>query len=379
MNVLKNIPVITENDDLDGKRVFLRVDFNVTLDDEGNVIDDYRIRKARPTIDYLRKRGASVIIASHMKHKKELVSLAGVSEYFQDEVPHIFVKNYDEVVDALKEESVVLLENLRFNEGEEKNDQEFAKKLADMADIYVNDAFAVSHREHASVVGITKYLPSYLGLLMTDEIENLSRAFNPEHPFVFILGGAKFETKLPLIEKFLEKADIVFMGGALANDLLKAKGFEIGKSKVSDIDIDFSSILKNEKLIIPQDVVVETPSGETVAKKIEEVNEGDIIWDVGKKSINLLEDRVHEARFVLWNGPIGNYEIGFKDGTLELAKILSRADSDTMIGGGDTLSAILELDLLDRFSFVSTGGGAMLEFLAKEDLTALKAMREGYN
>ena len=374
MNALQNISVITERDDLAGKMVFLRVDFNVTLNDEGKVIDDYRIQKARPTIDYLRERGARVIIASHMKHKKELVSLRSVSEYFQEEVAHTFVEDYEKIPE-MKDGEVVLLENLRFHGEETANDDIFAKELADMADIYVNDAFAVAHREHASVVGIPKHIPGYLGLLMVDEIENLSHAFSPERPFVFVLGGAKFETKLPLIKKFVENADTALIGGALANDLLRAKGYEVGKSLTAEKEFDFSDILEEEHLVIPTDVVVETETGEHVTKNAGEVEPSDFIWDIGPKSLMELERKIGDAQFILWNGPLGNYEIGFKEGTFELAKLIAKSSATTVLGGGDTLTAIEELDLLDRYSFVSTGGGAMLDFLAHEDLPALRALR----
>jgi len=376
MNALSNIPVITEHNDLAGKKVLLRVDFNVTLDDEGKVMDDYRIKKARPTIDYLRERGAYVIIASHLEHNNEVVSLKSVSEYFQDEVSHVFVEKYDDVEDALGKTGVVLLENLRFHEEEEANDDAFARRLAGIADLFVFDAFAVSHREHASVVGVTKYLPSYLGLLMVDEIENLSRAFAPDHPFVFILGGAKFQTKLPLVEKFLSKADTVFIGGALANDILKIQGKEIGKSIVSEGDFDLQSVSNNEKVLIPRDVIVENSLGEKVGKDIEDVNKEDTIWDLGERSLDILGEKIKEAKFILWNGPVGNYEIGYKEGTEGVARMLSKSKADVVVGGGDTLTAIESLDVMDRFSFVSTGGGAMLEFLAKEDLPALKALRK---
>lgn len=381
MGALNNIAVITEHNDLAGKRVFLRVDFNVTLDDDGNVIDGYRIQKARPTIDYLRSRGARVIIASHMKHKKDLVSLESVSDYFQEEVPHTFIKEYptdesQDIINGMKDGDVVLLENLRFHEEEETNDPVFAKALADMADIYVNDAFAVAHREHASVVGIPQYLPSYLGLLMVDEVENLTHAFAPKRPFVFVLGGAKFETKLPLIKKFLEKADTVFVGGALVNDILKAKGLEVGKSLVAETSLDLTNVLQDENLMLPTDVVVENEEGEQETKSIEVVNSTDTIFDIGEKSLKKLGERIAQAKFTLWNGPLGNYEKGYQTGTFMLAKAISKSSEESVVGGGDTLTAIEELDLLDRFSFVSTGGGAMLEFLAHEDLPALKVLRK---
>lgn len=375
------VPTVTDYNDWQGKRVLLRVDFNVTLSDDGTVLDDFRIRKSRPTIDYLRERGARVILVSHMKHNKELISLENVSRFFNEEVPHTFVTDVfasdgQDVLENMNNGDVVLLENIRLHEGETENDETFAQKLSSLADMYVNDAFAVSHREHASIVGVPQHIPGYLGLLMVDEIENLAHAFHPEHPFVFVLGGVKFGTKLGLIEKFLDRADTVFVGGALANDVFKAQGYDIGASLVSDGAIDIKHLVENESLHIPHDVVVETSDGTRVAKRIDDVQSEERIFDIGPESMDTLAKHIEEASFVLWNGPMGNYEAGYTDATFACARMISKSKAESVIGGGDTLAATRELDLTNTFSFVSTGGGAMLTYLAHETLVGIEALRK---
>jgi phosphoglycerate kinase len=269
------------------------------------------------------------------------------------------------------------MENLRFFEGEKKNDPKFAKELASLADIYVNDAFPVCHREHASIVGVPKLLPSYVGFQLEKEVANLSRAFNPAHPFLFILGGAKFETKLPLLAKFLDIADQIFVGGALANDLFKAKGFEIGQSLISKTGIDLSAFIKSPKLLLPVDII----NQEGVSKAADSLSLTDKIMDDGPKTLQMLKEKISAAKFILWNGPLGMYEGGYKQPTLELAKIIGEATAGTsgvvsIVGGGDTLAAIEELQNQDKFTFVSTGGGAMLDFLAKGTLPGIEALEE---
>lgn len=397
MKTLKNIG------HLEGARVLLRVDFNVPVRN-GMVSDDLRIRASLPTIEYLKSAGAKIILISHLESSDGgNPSLEPVANYLNKKLnlPVAFLKDYkkvNEFIDhELKDGDCVLLENLRFFDGEKDNDKKFARELASLADIFVNDAFSVSHREHASIVGVPRFLPSYAGIQFEKEVVNLSKAFNPTHPFLFILGGAKFETKLPLLDKFMGIADSIFIGGALANDFFKEKGFEIGTSKVSDAsksDFHLAKYSNNPKLILPVDIL----NQDNKAKPAGQLLETDKIMDAGPETIRLLRDKIAAARFILWNGPLGLYEDGYKGPTLELARMIAEAtrevqsgkckvESDktqnaddvgvqSIVGGGDTLAAIAELDIEDKFTFVSTGGGAMLEFLAKGTLVGIEAMEK---
>jgi len=370
--------------DVRGKRVFLRVDFNVPLE-HGRITDYYRIEKALPTIQNLRARGAKIILASHIENKEGAApsmaapTLGPVYSYLRGMFGGdlIFVENYfpekiNEAVAGQQEGQIVLLENLRKYPQEKDNDDIFAKHLASFADIYVNDSFAADHRKHASIVGIPKHIPGCTGLLVDNEVKHLSMAFNPPHPFLFILGGAKFDTKLPLVKKFLGLADKVFVGGALANDLFKAKGFEVGKSLLSE-NADISDIIGSEKLILPADVVISNEQGSKTVLPTE-VTKKDLIVDSGERTLEALKNVIAEAECILWNGPLGNFEIGFSKGTEELAKMISESHAKTIIGGGDTLASISKLGLEKSFTFVSTGGGAMLDFLANGTLPALEAL-----
>lgn len=376
MKTLSDIPVLR------GVKVLLRADFNVPIL-HGAVVDDYRIRMTVPTIDFLRKAGAKVIIVSHI----EVVE--GEEDTLEPVIPALekigqkvsFVKNWKNAmthIASMNDGDCILLENLRHFEGEKKNDPKFAKELASLADIYVNDAFSVSHREHASVVGVPALLPGYAGLQLQKEITSLSRAFNPAHPFVFILGGAKFDTKLPLLTKFLTIADKVFVGGALSNDLFKLKGYEIGRSLVSSGTIDLSAFAANPKVVIPVDVYIEN----NVPKSAHSLSIDDKIMDSGPETVKLLADLVKDAKFILWNGPLGMYEDGYRGPTLDLAKMIGEATArgaETIVGGGDTLAAIATLGIQDKFSFISTGGGAMLDFLAQGSLPGVAILEKSVN
>ncbi|KKR31217.1 MAG: Bifunctional PGK/TIM [Parcubacteria group bacterium GW2011_GWF2_39_8b] len=380
-----------EKDDLKGKKVLLRLDLNVSVAD-GKVVDQFRLEKIIPTIDFLREHDAQTIIISHAENKEgQNESLLTVWNYLKGYFPVEFCPTYftPEAIDKLlkmQDKDVLLFENVRNNMGEKENNPEFAKKLAQMADIYVNDAFGVSHRQHASIVGVPQFLPHYGGLLMRQEIEHLSRIFNPQHPFVFILGGAKFDTKLPLIKKYLEKADHVFVGGALANDIFKARGYEVGTSLVSKAAFD-TSILENPKLVLPIDVTVAKDDKSVSFKKPNEVKSDECIVDAGPETIEQLKNLCNDAhstssgqaKTVVWNGPLGNYEKGFGDKTESLAEIIvemTKNDIETIIGGGDTLASIHKLGLNDSFTFISTGGGAMLDFLVNETLPGLRALEK---
>ncbi len=367
-------------ENLQGVRVFLRTDFNVPVKG-GVVTDDFRVNAALPTIEFLRSRGAKVILASHIEvmegEKPTLEPVAMVLKKLG--VPVVFIKDYRKAFDIIERElkngECVLLENLRGWDGEKNNDKKFARELASLADIYVNDAFSVCHREHASIVGVPKYIPGYAGLQIEKEVEHLSKAFNPIHPFLFIIGGAKFETKLPLITKFLGIADTVFVGGALANDLFKAKGYETGQSLLSKGDFGLDPFINNSKILIPTDVVIQNGQ----IKAADGLSKDDKVVDIGPLSIKILEERIKAAQFILWNGPTGLYEDGYNGPTLDIAKIMEEATArgaTTIVGGGDTLAAISSLKLEDKFTFVSSAGGAMLEFLAKGTLPGIEALED---
>jgi phosphoglycerate kinase len=248
-----------------------------------------------------------------------------------------------------------------------------AEDLANLADIYVNDAFPVSHREHASIVSLPKKLPGYIGFQFKKEIDNLSKAFNPEHPFLFILGGAKFETKINLVRKFLDLADKVFLGGALVNSVFKRMGYEVGVSLVDDGMLNLDFVLNNPKIILPRDVSVRGPVGDGV-KLPTEVRKDKNILDIGDETLGDLVAEVGRAKYILWNGPLGNYEKGFDMMTKKTAEAIANSGATTIVGGGDTLAVIESLGIMDKFTFVSSGGGAMLDFLANGTLPGLEAL-----
>ena len=339
---------LQEIGNVENKRVIVRVDWNVPLKD-GQVVDDYRIKKSLPTIEYLREAGAKVVLISHIE--PEDASLREVYEHAKSLIPGL---TFNEPGD------ICLLENLRNNPGEKENSRDFALSLAKYGDFYVNEAFPCSHREHASIVGLPKLLPGFAGLQFTEEVKQLSKAFYPKHPFVFILGGAKFDTKIPLVEKFNRIADSVFIGGALAHNFYKEQGVELKNSLVSSGDFHLKPLLEGGKILLPLDPVWHE----------------DKIVDAGPKTLEMLQAKINESQFVLWNGPLGNYELGYKEGTLALAKILGESGKEVIVGGADTIASIEELNLNSKFSFVSTGGGAMLDFLAKDTLPGIDALKK---
>lgn len=358
-----------------GKIVLIRVDFNVPVKN-GIVEDDFRILKALPTIKLLKKMGARIILISHFgKGGESLLPVYGCLEKY---IKAKFVRDLcgeeaHKAIMNLKNGEVLLLENLRNDKGEKECDKKFAKKLANIADVYVNEAFSVSHRKDASIVLLPKLLPAYAGLQLEAEIRNLSMVFQRnKKPFLFILGGAKFSTKMPLIKKYKKKADYLFIGGALANDFLKAKGYEVGKSLTDDTK-EIKILLKDKKIILPEDVVVSN-NEKLINKKIDEVEKGDQILDVGISSINKLENLVQKSKLILWNGPLGKYEAGGGGATREILKSMAKAKAISIIGGGDTVSLISEMKMENKFTFVSTGGGATLDFLANGTLPGIKAL-----
>lgn len=348
---------IREAGALTGKRVFVAIDLNVPLHN-GKIVDDYRIARSKRTLDFLKENRARTLLVSHRTNKNE--SLSHVYEHLKKFYSVAFAITLEEAKSALEQArngTFVMLENIRQFSGEEENDEVFAKKLAELADVYVNEAFSASHRAHASIVGVPRFLQHYAGFLFEEEVQNLSKAFSPAHPFLFILGGAKTETKLPILKKFLSIADTVFVGGVLANDIFKARGEPIGESRVSATAFP-DSLLHNLRLRVPTDVV----------------RSGDRIVDAGSVALDDLRALVEKAKFVLWNGPLGEYEKGFDAGTIALAHALAESDAETVIGGGDSLAIVSKLGLLERFSFASTGGGAMLQFLADGTLPGIEAL-----
>lgn len=373
-----NIPTIKDIKNLKGKRVVLRLDFNVPIKN-GRIVETMRIDRALPTIEYLMKKKARVIIFSHIG-KDASSSLAPVVKYLKRRIKVGFIPDFRTgaartIVQNMPEGGVVVCENLRLDDRETKNDPVFATYLASFGDVYVNDAFAVAHRAHASVVGITKYLPSYAGFLIKDELKHLSLALNPKHPFLFILGGAKFDTKLPLLKKFMKTADHVFVGGILANDFLRDLGLSVGKSVVDTYDFKVTPLLKKDKIILPTDVVVTSAKHKRgVVKNITEISPEESIVDAGAETVRDLVPILKKAKLIVWNGPLGYYEGGFDKGTLALLKEITQTAATSIIGGGDTAVMVEKLNLGKKLSFVSTGGGATLDYLVDGKLPGIDAI-----
>ncbi|MFA6397434.1 MAG: phosphoglycerate kinase [Candidatus Paceibacterota bacterium] len=373
---------IKKANNLKGKKIIVRVDFNVPLKN-GKVFDDFRIRKSLPTIEFLKSKGAKIILISHIGDDGSQ-SLKPVADYLNKIIPTVFIPtslgdNVNDEVAKMKNNSVFLLENLRKHEGEKKDDVSFARGISRLGDIYVNEAFSSSHRNHASIDSITKFLPSYMGLNFEEEIHHLEALFKkPEHPFLFILGGAKFETKMPLIKKYVKIADYIFIGGAIANNFFKEQGFEIGTSSFDNKNFGLRSLIKNSKIILPVDVLV-TDGKKVSTRKVDKVFHDEKIVDVGEETIKILESYITKSKLVLWNGPLGVYEEGFDKATSELIKFLVKTDAKTIIGGGDTVTTISKLKIENKINFVSTGGGAMIDYLSKGTLPGIRALEKGKN
>jgi phosphoglycerate kinase len=364
--------------DWGGVRVVLRLDLNVPVKD-GKVRDAFRLDQAAPTVRWLLDRGARVVVIAHLGKGKPEDTLAPVAEAMNERVPIRFVPAIvgtaaaDEAAAKLDDGQAILLENLRWSEGEEANDPAFSDALARLGNVYVNDGFSVSHRAHASVVGIAERLESYMGPLLQKEVEHLSKALSPEHPFLFIVGGAKVSTKLPLIEKFLDIADHVYVGGANANNFFRARGWNIGASVWDEkAGEGLEKYLAHEHLVLPEEVVVREGKAH---KKPSEVTDGEVIVDIGKGAVDALAPLIKEAKLIVWNGPLGLYEEGFTDGSKELLELIAGSGAMSIIGGGDTVALIDEMGAHERFGFVSTGGGAMLDFLADGSLPGLDVLK----
>lgn len=377
------------------KRVLVRVDFNVPLGDDGRVgeKEDWRLRATLPTINYLLKQKAKIILLTHLGRPDGQVSngfcLDPIAQRLEELLGKKVVK-LDECrgekvkreVNRIKSGEIILLENLRFCPEEEENSIQFAQELANLGEIYVNDAFGVNHRAHASVVGIPKYLPSCAGLLLEKEIKVLSQVLEkPKRPLLVIIGGVKISTKIGLIKEFLKRADNLILGGALANTVIAAKGFAIGQSIVEEEMVDEVKKLEltNTKLHIPVDVIVSTDARGLAPSRVAPVGytkEKEMILDIGPDTCQLFNRIIAQAKMIIWNGPMGLFEVDkFASGTKEIAQAVAQTKGFSVVGGGDTVSLLEELNLISRIDHVSTGGGAMLEFLAGQELPGIKALK----
>lgn len=384
--------------DLKGKRVLMRVDFNVPLDGELNITDDIRIRSALPTIKYAIEKGAKVILMSHLGRPDgkivDSMRLAPVAERLEELLGKKITKADDCIGDGVKKTvalmkpgDVVLLENLRFHAEEEKNDPGFARELADLGDIFVNDAFGTAHRAHASTEGVTKYLPSVAGFLLEKEIRYLGQTVdNPKRPFAAILGGAKVKDKIKVIDNLLNKVDVLIIGGGMAYTFLKAKGHTIGASKLDKDGFDTAkqaidkAAQKNIPILLPIDNVIGDKFDANANVKLvgEDIPDGWMGLDIGPETIKLFEDKLKDAKTVIWNGPLGVFEMDkFAKGTEAIAVFLAGLKgATTIIGGGDTAAAMLKFKVEEKMTHISTGGGASLEYLEGRGLPGIDALQD---
>ncbi len=384
--------------DVKGKKVLVRCDFNVPQDENGNITDNTRIVASLPTIKYLLENGAKVILCSHLGRPKGEVkkefSLAPVAKELQKELARevklandIIGESAKELTANMQEGDIVLLENVRFDAREEKNDAEFAKELASLGEIYVNDAFGTSHRAHASTAGVANYLPAVSGFLIEKELDFMGNALeNPKRPFVAILGGKKVSDKIGVINALLEKVDTLIIGGAMAYTFFKAQGYEVGDS-ICELDkLDLALELmekakqKNVKLMLPVDTKIgKELKADTESKivKCNEIPEGWEGFDIGPETIENYKKELENAKTIVWNGPLGLFEFDqFAIGTNEIAKKLSEVEAITIIGGGDSAAAVEKAGVADKMTHISTGGGASLEFLEGKKLPGIECLQD---
>ena len=373
-----------------GKRVLLRTDFNVPFS-RGAVKDDFKLRAQLPTIRYLLHHKCRIVIITHFGRPRgkniKKYSLKPIAAYLSKLLKKrvVFVNDITgfkagNAANNLKDGQVAMLENLRFAPGEVKNSLKFAKILSSFSDIYVNDAFSASHRNHASVSAIKNYLPAYAGLLLEEEIISLEKALNPKRPLVVVIGGAKVDTKIPMIQKFYGKAQRILIGGAVANNFLAARKFVTGKSLLSKKGIRRVNKLIGSKILLPVDVVVGTGKNNLKIKlrKIKDVEAGDCIYDIGPDTIRLYAKYVKQASTIIWNGPMGFFEVrDFRSGTLSIARVIaarSKGRAFGIVGGGETIEALNMTKMGEYIDWISTGGGAMLAYLGGENMPGLEGL-----
>ncbi|MGE5425810.1 MAG: phosphoglycerate kinase [Bacillota bacterium] len=373
-----------------GVRVLLRVDFNVPKDGK-NIAEDFRITAALPTLRFLISKGARVIILSHwgdpkgwdksLSTKPLAARLSRLSKLKIKHVADIAGKKALAAIAKLEDGEVLMLENVRFEAGEKDNSREFAKQLASLAEVYVNDAFSVCHRDQASVSLVSGLLPSYAGLQVGEEIRNLDRVLEPQKPLIVIMGGSKIATKAPLIRKLYPKAEKILLGGGLANTFLKWQGKEIGKSLADDdakeyIEPFFVKGKLKAKIILPVDAVVESSSGRNYCKIVEGINKGDRIFDIGPETVALFSSLIKKGKTIVWNGPLGKFEDApFRHGTQAVAEVIAARSTGKafgLVGGGETVDALKRTKMESYVDWVSTAGGAMLSYLGGEKLPGLK-------
>jgi len=380
--------------DIKGKRVLMRVDFNVPMQD-GKVTDDKRIRASLPTIEYVLDQGASLILMSHLGRPKGTPNpafslkpasetLAGLLGRPVQMAPDCIGSEVERLAEVLKPGEVLLLENTRFHAGEEKNDPELAKAMAVLGDVYVNDAFGSAHRAHASTEGVAHILPAVSGFLMEKELEYLGRATaNPDHPYIAILGGAKISDKIAVVENLLKRCDKLIVGGGMANTFLAAKGFNMQDSLVEEGSVETARAIVSkagEKLLLPVDAVVADKFEAEAASQtvdVDKVPAGWRIMDIGPKSVEAFKQALMGARLIVWNGPMGVFEMPkFAEGTFAIARLLAESGATTVIGGGDSASAVKKAGVAKQMTHVSTGGGASLEFLEGKELPGVAALQD---
>lgn len=383
--------------ELNGKRVFCRVDFNVPME-EGKVTDDTRIRAALPTIEYMTGKGAKVILASHLGRPKGEVkedmrlTAAGeqLSELLGKPVRKLDASVGEEVeqaIAAMKDGDILLLENVRFNPGEEKNDAELAKQFAELADVFVNDAFGTAHRAHASTAGIAQYIPGVLGFLLEKELDVLGKALSdPERPFTAIIGGAKVKDKIGVIDNLLDKVDNLLIGGGLSYTFTRAQGHQTGDSLVEEDKVELAKSFiqkakeKDVNLYLPTDAVVANAfsvDAETKIVSVGEISEGWMGLDIGPETAERYKQVILDSKFVIWNGPMGVFEMEpFANGTKTVADAMAETAAYTVIGGGDSAAAVEKFEVADKMDHVSTGGGASLEFMEGKELPGVAVLED---
>ncbi len=384
-----------EDLNIEGKKVLLRCDFNVPIDKDGNITDDIRIKSAMPTIEYILNKGGSVILMSHLGRPKgkanskyslkpvakRIEELIGKEIKFADD-PEVIGDITKKTASQLKEGEILLLQNMRYRKEEEENDEVFSKELASLGDVYVNDAFGTAHRAHSSTAGIAKELPSAMGYLIEKELRIIGQALKaPKKPFIAILGGAKVSDKIGVIENLIEKVDSLIIGGGMAYTFLKAMGHEVGQSLLEEDKIDLAKNLikkakdKNVEFLLPIDTVVAdefVSDAKSWTTNIDSIPDNMMGLDIGEKTIKLFTKKIQEAKTIIWNGPMGVFEMpAFAKGTKELAKAMAKSDAITIIGGGDSAAAVEKFGFANKMTHISTGGGASLELLEGKKLPGI--------